>query len=99
MAWWDAIVDFIYHLLGYKKVTAVSILRTTGGTPVPGEPVTLSYAKGVSTSWATDGTNMTTQLGTVQNYVYLKSGTYTMRMSFIGAGAYRPCQAQSIVKV
>ena len=96
MSIWDLIVDWFYHLLGYRRVTATSILRTSSGySPIPNAPVTLFFTHYVITPFTQNGTGTTDSSGTATESVYLKRGTYDFKVSFPGiAGQYGPSTAE-----
>ena len=95
MSIWEAIIDWFYHIFGYRRVTATSILRTSSGySPIPNEPVTLSYAI-PDQKFSQDGTDTTNASGTAEESVYLKHGIYNFRVSFPGvAGQYSSSTAE-----
>jgi len=98
MNWWEAIVDFIYHLFGYRKVTSAAVLRSSGGSLLSAKPVTLNYKKVSEIPFTTDGTSLTV-LGATTNSVYLKSGTYVFQNSFAGGSGYNGSTAQTTLKI
>lgn len=98
MNWWELIIDFLYHLFKYKRITATSTLSTKGGTTIAGGSIKLSYAAAGSNTFIADGTGVTDQAGKAVESVYLRSGKYTLRVSFPGSGeGYGPSQNQADV--
>jgi hypothetical protein len=95
MSIWELIIDWFYHLLGYRRVTATSILRTSSGySPILNAPVTLSYAI-PDQKFQQNGTGTTDSSGTAQESVYLKHGIYNFKVGFSGiAGQYGPSTAE-----
>jgi len=93
MGLWEDILGFFYHLFGYRQVTASSVLKSVGGTPIQNGTVVLSYEK-AGGSWTQDGSGLTSSSGAASESVYLKSGTYNFRVAFAGGGGYKPSTAE-----
>jgi len=92
MSIWEAIVDWFYHLFGYRRVTATSTLETKSH-PIGNVPVTLLYAK-QGQGFTQDGVGTTNPSGIAQESVYLKKGTYDFRVVYSGTpGQYGPSAA------
>lgn len=94
MSFFSDLVDAIYSLFGYRKVTMVSVLKTAGGAPVASEPVSFSYSPSGAANWVQDGTATTAADGTATGTVHLRSGTFDFRAVFGGANGFMTSQAE-----
>jgi len=83
------IEQFVYGLFGYQKVTVSGTLKTSGGSPLSGQPIAASYElTSASSAWKAVGTQKTSATGTATVVVFLKPQVYSFRLSFAGAPGY-----------